>query len=220
MSQAHPTPEQDLAIARASLARGDMHHAVHHLAAALASDPLNPEFLDTAEALLRAGPENAAELVPLHGNPEWFAKVALHAWLLARTGNATSALSILLQVAAVKPDVPYLVWARGWLESPEFVRNVEPLSVANAALQLQRQVDLATQASLTETVLEVLARIRTVHRDSGPLMLASARLARSTGRFQEALDIALAYEREHPDMLAALAAANAYRSMGDVPAAP
>ncbi|HYO72139.1 MAG TPA: hypothetical protein VEU33_39310 [Archangium sp.] len=78
-----------------------------------ATDPLNPEFLDTAEALLRSGPENAAGLVPLHGNPEWFAEVALHAWLLARTGNATPALSILLQVAAVKPDVPYLVWARG-----------------------------------------------------------------------------------------------------------
>lgn len=219
MSHSQPTPEQDLALARASLARGDMLHAASHLAAALASDPVNPRFLETAEALLRAAPENAAELIPLRDGAAWFGDVALHAWLLARTGNATPAMRLLLQVVAAKPEVPYLSWAREWLASPDFARSVEPLPVADAALQLLRQVDLSDHAPLTDALREVLARVRAVHGDSGPLMLAAARLARDTGRFQESLDIALAYEREHPDSLAALAAAGAYRCLGDVPAA-
>jgi tetratricopeptide (TPR) repeat protein len=219
MSRSHPNPEQDLAIARASLASGEVHHAARHLAAALASDPLHPEYLDTAEALLLEGPENAAGLLPLEDGAGWFGDVALHAWLLARTGNGTSALSLLLQVAAVKPEVPYLVWARNWLASPDFVRDVEPLSVATAAEQLLRQVDLSTHASLAETVLDVLARLRAVHGDSGPLMMVNARVARAARRFQEALDIALAYEREHPDWMAAVAVANGYRYLGDLPAA-
>lgn len=216
MSHSHPSPEQDLAIARESLANGDVHHAARHLAAALASDPLHPEFLDTAEALLRAGPENAAELLPLEKAGGWFGEVALHAWLLARTGNATPAVSILLQVAAVKPEVPYLVWARQWLESPDFVRAVEPMSVARAAEGLLRQVDLSTHTSLAETVLDVLGRIRAAHGDSGPLVMVNARVARGARRFQEALDIALAYEREHPDWTAAIAVANGYRYLGDL----
>lgn len=65
-----------------------MSHAARHLAAALASDPVNPEYLKTAEALLRAAPENAAELIPIHSGKMWFGDVGLHAWLLARTGGA------------------------------------------------------------------------------------------------------------------------------------
>ncbi len=219
MSHSHPTPEQDLAIARESLARGDVHHAARHLAAALASDPLNPEFLATAEALLRAGPENAAGLLPLDKNAGWFGEVALHAWLLARTGNASVAVNLLLQVASVKPEVPYLLWARQWLESPDFVRAVEPMAVASAAERLLRQVDLSTHPPLAETVLDVLARIRAVHGDSGPLMMVHARVARGAKRFQEALDIALAYEREHPDWTAAISVANGYRYLGDLSSA-
>jgi tetratricopeptide (TPR) repeat protein len=219
MSHSHPTPEQDLALARASLASGDLHHAASHLAAALASNPLNPEFLVTAEALLRAAPENAAEVLPLRNNAAWFGDVALHAWLLARTGNVTPAMCLLLQVAAVKPEVPYLAWAREWLASPDSVRGVEPMLLAEATLQLMQQVDLSAQASLSAAVREVLARVRAVHADSSPLMMVSARLARDTGRIQESLDIALAYERAHPDGLAAMMAGGAYRRLGDVPAA-
>ncbi|OJT24554.1 hypothetical protein BO221_15505 [Archangium sp. Cb G35] len=219
MSRSHPTPEQDLAVAREALANGDVHHAARHLAGALASDPLHPEFLDTAEALLRAGPENAAELIPLNNDGGWFGEVALHAWLLARTGNATPAVCLLLQVAEVKPEVPYLVWARQWLESPDFVRAVDPMSVASAAERFLQQVDLSTHPSLAERILDVLARIRAVHGDSGLLMMVHARTARGARRFQEALDIALAYEREHPDWMAAVSVANGYRYLGDLTSA-
>lgn len=218
MSPSHPTPEQELTIARTALARGDLHHAVRHLAGALAADPLRPEFLETAETLLREAPENAAQLIPLDEGG-WFGEVALRAWLLARTGNATEALTLLLRVASVKPEVPYLAWARHWLESPGFIRAVEPLSVASAAEQLQREVDLAAHPALADAALDVLARVRAVHAEAPELLLVHARLARGAKRFQEALDIALAYERVYPNWTAAVAVANAYRYLGDEPAA-
>ncbi|MFP2894959.1 tetratricopeptide repeat protein [Corallococcus sp. 4LFB] len=219
MSHAHLTPKQDLALAREALARGDRPHAARHLAGALASDPVNPEFLEVAEALLRAVPENAVQLIPLSADKQWFGDVALHAWLLARTGNSTHAMRLLLQVAMVKPEVPYLAWAREWLASPDFARDVDPLPVAEVALQLLQRVDLSVHAPLTATLREVLARIRAVHGNSAILMMVAARLARTTGNFQESLDIALAYEREHPDAMAAIMAAGAYRSLGNLPAA-
>lgn len=219
MSQSHTTPEQDLALAREALASGDMPHAARHLAGALASDPVNPEYLAMAEALLRAAPENAAELIPIHGGKQWFGEVALHAWLLARTGNSTPAMRLLFKLAQRMPQVPYLSWAREWLASPDFVRDVDPQPVAEVAFQVLKEVDLSAHAPLVATMREVFARMRAVHRDSGPLMLVSARLARTTGDFQESLDIALAYEREHPDSMAAIMAAGAYRCLGDVRAA-
>lgn len=218
MSPSHPTPEEDLALARTALAEGGLRHAVRHLAGALAADPLRPEFLETAEALLREAPENAAQLIPLDRGG-WFGEVALRAWLLARTGNATEALSLLLQVASVKPEVPYLSWARRWLESPGFVRAVEPLSVASAAEQLLREVDLSAHPALASAVLDVLSRVRAVHVEAPELLLVHARVARGAKRFQEALDIALAYERVYPNWTAAVAVANAYRYLGDEPAA-
>lgn len=219
MPHTHPTPEQDLALARESLARGDMPHAAKHLAAALASDPVNPEFLRTAEALLRAAPENPNKLIPLNGGTPWFGDVALHAWLLARTGSSTPALHLLFQVATVKPDVPYLAWAKEWLASPDFARDVNPQHVAEMALRLLQQVNLSVHAPLTATLREVLARVRAMHGGSAPLMAAAAKLARMTGNFQESLDIALGFEREHPDAMAAIMAAGAYKGMGDLPAA-
>ncbi|MFY0571905.1 hypothetical protein ACN28E_49860 [Archangium lansingense] len=218
MSAAHPSPEQDLAIARAALARGDLSHAARHLAGALAADPLHPEFLETAEALLREAPENAAQLIPLKEGG-WFGDVALRAWLLARTGNATEALSLLLHVAAVKPEVPYLAWTRRWFESPGFARAVEPLPVAAAAEQILRGVDLSAHPAMTDSAIALLARVRAVHPEVPELLLVHARMLRGANRFQEGLESALAYERAYSNWTAAIAVAGAYRCLGDVPSA-
>jgi len=48
------------------------------------------------------------------------------------------------------------------------------------------------------------------------LVMVNARVARGTRRFQEALDIALAYKREHPDWTAAISVANACRYLGNL----
>lgn len=128
-------------------------------------------------------------------------------------------MRLLFQLATVKPEVPYLAWAREWLASPDFVRDVAPQSVAEMAFQVLKDVDLAAHPPLAAMMREVFTRMRAVHRDSAPLMVASARLARTTGSFQESLDIALAYEREHADPMSAIMAAAAYRCLGDVRAA-
>jgi len=45
MSNDHGSPEQDVAMARQALAQNDLGHALHHIGCALASNPMNQDWM-------------------------------------------------------------------------------------------------------------------------------------------------------------------------------
>ena len=46
------TPEQDVAIAREQLAKGDLEHALHHLGCALSTNPVHPEWMQLLQQIV------------------------------------------------------------------------------------------------------------------------------------------------------------------------
>ena len=118
------TPEQDIEIAKEALAQGDAKHAVFHIAWALATDPLRREWLTVLDQIL-AGNHDPARLAPIEEEAS-FAMVAVHAYILGRKrGTLDQAIGLLLQVFAVRPDIPYLAWAIDWLQKSEALDSFE-----------------------------------------------------------------------------------------------
>jgi tetratricopeptide (TPR) repeat protein len=206
------SPELDAAVARAAMAEGDLRHAAHHVAGALASDPSRADLLALLDDLAAAagGTEPALALYPLQG-PEggvWYGAVAAHARLLAATEPQT-ALDLLCQVAAAKPDVPYLAWASAWLE------RVEPLAATGSLYHLMKLPEIPAnqpmllcggrlaQALLRETSEPVVAALASI-------------LTRRGGALQEALEVALRSFERSPTAQVGVALGGAYRALGQL----
>ena len=110
------SPQDDIAIARRAFRDGDYKHAVHHLAGALASDPNCKEGLELLDEVLEAG-EDSLDLAPIDGpNPPYYGTVAVHARILARRGDVSQAIDLLVQVIHSYPQIPYIDWLLHWLD--------------------------------------------------------------------------------------------------------
>ncbi len=153
-------------LARSALAAKDFKRSIYHLGLALASDPLceewlmlldqwitargpdaldfvpldDPEYFATLEAcqfFIKQSntPTHRVEAIPLVGK-NYHAKVAIHAYILASQGRVKEAVALLLQLARVRPTIPYQVWLPRWQEQPGFADALQPEQVAALAMQL------------------------------------------------------------------------------------
>ena len=121
MDQDHPSPEQDVALARQALAQHDLAHAIHHIGGALVSNPANYDWLGVLHEIIGRAPD-PLQLAPIEGGESDFVTAATRAYILAQQGSMQDALSLLAQVVATRPDVPYLQWASWWLQQPSVVQ--------------------------------------------------------------------------------------------------
>jgi tetratricopeptide (TPR) repeat protein len=117
------TPEQDMEIAESAMAHGDLEHAVSHIARALAAYPLRRDWLAVLERIIAIVPD-PARLAPIEGHTS-FAMVAVHGYILGRLGRIDQAIGLLLQVFAIRPDIPYLAWASEWLRQPGIAHDFD-----------------------------------------------------------------------------------------------
>ena len=108
-----PTPAEDFEIARRALRAGDHGHAAFHVTAALATNPLQPEWRALFDQTIAAAhePERLLQI----GDGAYFAHVAGHAYILARQDRLDEAFDLLCQVINVVPDRGYHFWAVEWL---------------------------------------------------------------------------------------------------------
>ena len=112
------SPDEDVAIARTALAKGDYVHAAHHLACALGENPNRSDWLGLLDQVIAAEPD-AEKLAPIKAAPPAYCIVAAHAYILARLGRVAEAIDLILQTINVRPDVLYIDWALDWLSRPE-----------------------------------------------------------------------------------------------------
>ncbi len=142
------TPEQDMEIAESAMAEGDPKHAVFHVAWALATDPLRREWLAVLDRII-AGVDDPIRLAPLEPDTS-FAMAAVHAYILGRLGRYDQAIGLLLQVFPVRPDLPYLAWARHWLKKPEVAQGFDVLALNAGITSVLRRFPGRFVASLEE----------------------------------------------------------------------
>ncbi|MEZ4239597.1 MAG: tetratricopeptide repeat protein [Myxococcota bacterium] len=201
------TPEMDATVARVAMREGDLRHAAHHVAGAVAADPERPDLLALLDELVAAagGAEAALALFPLQDT--WYGAAAVHARLLAGA-EPGKALDLLCQTAVVRPDVPFLRWALPWADK---VPGDEAASAVSQLLAIESPA--ATAQATLAPALELLSRLRTAHPNAGDLWWTSAVLVRRAGRYDEAFQLAKTSFERFPSWRSAVALANASRAV-------
>lgn len=109
--------------AHEALGCGDLMHALFHISSALATDPTNREWLTVLHEVMRRAADPLA-IVRLDEAKSDFISAATRAYVLAAKGRLAEALPLLAEVAEVRPDVGYLVWAEQWLAQPGAARSL------------------------------------------------------------------------------------------------
>lgn len=216
MSASAPSAAEDRAIARRLLA-SDPRHAALHAAFAIAVEPSSDEQDALNDALFRATDDPLA-LVPLEPTT-YFGVVALRAQFLWKLGKKLEALELLVQVVAVRPDLPFDRWLEAWLDGP-MLEALEARSVARLLdLCLQRLV--STELGITqgrrvaERVAEIARRAQELRPTASELAFTRSRALRMARRLDEALAVAAEEHAARPSYLSAVFLAGAHRDRGE-----
>jgi len=220
--QSHATPQQDVELARQALAENDLGHAVHHLSGALISDPANNEWLGVLHEIIDRA-EDPLALVPIDGGDADFATAAIRAYILAQRGAYQDALSLIVQVAETRPDVPYLQWASWWLQQSglaqslplHFVAGVMATGFLKMVSGCPSPMKEGDPRILNTQIAEYFCGVfRELHPKDSFLYFAGSVLSRRLGKFDEALALAQHAHEIEPSWRTCIGIANAFRDMG------
>lgn len=173
--------------------------AAERMALAIALDPLREDWIAVLDDILGKAPDPLA-LLDFSSPQVEVGQVAVQARALVHEGELTEALALLSQVAAARPDVPFLAWAKVWLDR-------EPGSIAELDVELVvDQVVVPCLRALGEMpvpleieddrrlMVEAFEGLCRRFRDAWPehplLWSAGASAARRLGRLGEAVTLA------------------------------
>lgn len=206
-------------VAREALEEGDLAHAAHHAATALAVDPGRAEWRGLLDRIVAASDE-PDELIEIEGGA-WFGHVAGRAYVLAKLGQLQEALDLLAQVAAHVPSVGYAPWVAEWLRQHPGRLDLRMLLHGMASMAGDTVGFLRLRAS-ERAVFERWAPMALAlldERREDPLLpearvLASG-LLRRAGRFDDAVRAARASQSVRPSDMAASALGLALRAQQD-----
>lgn len=212
------TPDQDIALAQQALAAGDLPHALHHVGCALASNPMQPEWMQLLNSVVGAAPD-PMKLVEL-GKEASFVEAANRAYVLAWMRRWDEALDLITDVAEIRPDIPYMLWCEWWLSQPGVLQGmtldsliggivVDILKIASSCPVPTAKDD--PRLPTLESSARILAGIRNLHPREGMLWFGSSMVARRIARTEEALAFAQHAYQIDPSWKSAIGVANALR---------
>src|SRR5579862_529022 len=217
----HSSPEADVAQAQQALAQGDLGHALHHIGCALASNPMNQEWMGVLNQVVGqiAQRPDPLSFVQLEGDTS-FIDGANRAYVLAWLRKWDEALDLITDVAEVRPDIPYLLWAEWWLTQPGAIQSMTWEQFAGGIL-----VDLMKIASRcppkmdpkdkrypnVQAAARIIGLVREAHGQRPFVWIVASIIGRRLGTLDEALAMAQhAYQLE-PAWNAATSVANVLR---------
>ncbi len=218
MGATTPTPTEDRAIARKLLLAGDGRHAALHAAFAIAVEPGVPDSLALADELYASSPEPLT-LVPLEGTT-YFGVVALRAVFLRKAGKLVEALELLVQVVAVRPDLPFGEWLDTWLDLSA-AQSLDPKVAARLLdLGLQRlgstELGVTQGRGVADRIAAAARRLRTMHPDSSALTFSLSRALRMSRQLDEALAVVKEEHEKRPSYLSSVFLAGVHRDRGEL----
>jgi tetratricopeptide (TPR) repeat protein len=205
---AKPTFEDDVRIARTAIAEGDLSHASHHVAGAIASGADRADCEQLIEDFAAAAGPSVLEIVP--DKDLWYGLGALRAFLLARAGRRGEAVPLLIACLAAVPEAPFVPWLRTWALAPNVAAAVDPDAAARELVRCTRHEPLG--AALHE-IARVLHRAHPTH---DLLAFSAVKLARMCWRMDDAVELARAALARAPLPMTAIGLAGTYREMGDI----
>jgi len=221
-AQEQPSPQDDIACARELLAKGELAQAAQHVGRALASDPTNAVWRTLLDRIIGQS-EDPLQLAPVDEAKKSISPdtAAVRAYILALLGKVAEAVNLIVRVAGLRPEVPYLDWASDWLERD-----------AGAAAQIDRKGLSAAAAAIVqhgrgvkEDIPAIKRRFATLRRfldrvagdpDPDPIVAAARVVAAAKlGDFDRAMVLANRAYKSHPGYPVAAAVAGLYRAKGD-----
>ena len=202
-----PSFEDDVRIARAALAAGDVGHAIHHVAGAVASGADRPACAALIDELVAALARDPLAAVP--ATNLWYGLGGLRAALLARTGRHAEAIPLALACLAARPDAPFVPWLTAWVAHPGAAATVDPQAAARELVACVRHEPLG--AALHALALS----LHRAHPDHDYLTFATVKLHRVCWRYADAIAIARAALARGPRPMTAIALAGALRDQPD-----
>jgi hypothetical protein len=139
MSNRLSDPQQEFQIAWTVFRQGDLSHAAHHLAWALAADATNTQYLGLLDKIIRRA-DDPLELI-LAQDTMSYAEAAMRAFILAEQGDVDQAMTLLMQVLGVSPTLSYLPWLVGWLTNSRKLRRLSPEAMTRVLASLGEPVE-------------------------------------------------------------------------------
>lgn len=213
------TPQEDIEIFKNELEQENYDHALFHLACAIGSDPENEEWLfyaSTVFDILGSGVLNYIEL----GENVYFATAALRAYYLWRVGEFEPAVSLLSQVIAAVPDIPYFAWMEKWILDVDSIRQVSEDTMYRFISRNLYQMDQHT-ASRGKEVLRRLTGLFSQYAEPTAQTYMSkymvlSMLYRRLDQMDKALEAALTGYEKVPTAVNSTFVALCYKDMGDI----
>ena len=196
----HSSPEADVAQARQALAQNDLAHALHHIGCALASNPMNQDWMGVLNQVVGqiAQRPDPLSFVKLEGDTS-FIDAANRSYVLAWLRKWEEALDLITDVAEVRPDIPYLLWAEWWLTQPGAIQSMTWDQFKDGIL-----VDLMKIASRcppkmdkddkrypnVQAAARIIGLIRDAHGQQPFVWIVASIIGRRLGTLDEALAMA------------------------------
>jgi hypothetical protein len=135
--------------------------------------------------------------------------VAVHAYIQVTIGQVTEALGLLVQIARIQPDIPYLRWLDTWKARPGLVTAVSPDAICDIVHWLYEQLeeDLlspAAQAAL-RSALRAFSIAEEGHPSHAQLWSIHSMMLRKLDDYAAALAVAQDGHRHAPSWWTAVA---------------
>jgi tetratricopeptide (TPR) repeat protein len=210
----HLAAEEELSLAQAALASGDLRRAADHIAGLLAESPTTPGAHELLAELAVRSRAVGVELYPLDG-PVSVGLVVARAHLLASVGEYEEAVDLLAAVAAHAPTGD---WAGApWVVDPELPAQLSPEQLARAFATvcgpLAEPVPAEQRGPLRPYL--VLARnAARLHPNHPALLGAASALARRLDEPDLAIEWARQAAQLQPAKSTEAGLAHAYRGAG------
>jgi tetratricopeptide (TPR) repeat protein len=209
--------------AHEALAKADLQHAFFHISSALCTDPLNREWRGILETVIQRAPD--PDVFTRSGQAKFdFITLAGRAYIRAMRHQFDEAIPLLGHVAAGRPDAPFLLWAREWVQQhPAAVLLPAEKAGQFMADTLRWVGNVGVPASKEdprypnlEAVADVIAALRQAHGQDSLVLFGSSVVLRRLARYDEAIHLAYQANQVQPDWKGAIGVACAFRDAGRV----
>jgi tetratricopeptide (TPR) repeat protein len=204
-----PTFDDDVRIAYAAIGEGDITHAIHHVAGAVAAGADRDECRELIDVFAAATAPDPLMHVP--SKDLWYGLGALRAELLVRAGRKREAVPLLLACLSAVPGAPFVPWLDRWCDA-ETCAAIVPDDVARELTRCTKHEPLGA------ALYAIARRLHDAHPSHDLMAFAAVKLARMCWRMDDAVELARSALARGPMPMTAIALAGTYREMGDLPA--
>lgn len=218
-----PEVAGEIVAGRAALDQGDLEEAVMRAARALAVDPASGDARAVLEAALDRG-DDPLKLVAVEDGAS-FGVFAVRAFALARLGRLAEGLELLLQVAAFRPETPYLEWSLEWVNAHAgVVDRMTDAELAAIVVRLRafarsvrgNVVDTDPRSRNVDAAIALSRALASMHPMHDEVTLLACILLRHRGRLDDAIALAERSFARTPAWSTAIELAASHRARGDI----